>query len=179
MSETFSSPDRGKAAAGKTAAKAGGRARSIDELRALMETESRLSWLFVDVHRLLSRSFEARVRNLGLTRVQLRVLFTLERAKGGISQTELADLLEMEKAPLGKIIDRLEEGGWVVRRNHPTDRRAKLVSVTAKIERFAEPIAAAAQATFAQMLQGVRQNEVRELIARLEKLKRNLGGAEG
>jgi hypothetical protein len=29
------------------------------------------------------------------------------------------------------------------------------------------------------MLQGVRQNEVKELIARLEKLKRNLGGAEG
>jgi hypothetical protein len=28
------------------------------------------------------------------------------------------------------------------------------------------------------MLQGVRQSEVKELIARLDKLKRNLGGAE-
>jgi DNA-binding MarR family transcriptional regulator len=150
----------------------------MDDLRALMETESRLSWLFVDIHRLLSRNFEARVRDLGLTRVQLRVLFTLERTRGGISQSELADLLEMEKAPLGKIIDRLEEGGWVVRRSHPTDRRAKLVSATAKIERFAEQIAAAAQATFAELLQGVRQNVVKDLIARLEKLKRNLGGVE-
>jgi DNA-binding MarR family transcriptional regulator len=172
--ETFSSPDRGKAAA----ASGKRRPRSIDDLRALMETESRLSWLFVDIHRLLSRNFEARVRGLGLTRVQLRVLFTLERTQAAISQTELADLLEMEKAPLGKIIDRLEEGGWVVRRNHPTDRRAKLVSVTAKIERFGEQIAAAAQATFAELLQGVRQNEVKELIARLEQLKRNLGGAD-
>lgn len=174
MRETFSSPDRAKGAAVKGRA----RPRSIDDLRALMDTESRLSWLFVDIHRLLSRNFESRVRDLGLTRVQLRVLFTLERSKGGISQTELADLLEMEKAPLGKIIDRLEDGGWVVRRNHPTDRRAKLVSATAKIERFAEQIAAAAQATFAEMLQGVRQNEVKDLIARLELLKRNLGGAE-
>ncbi len=174
MRETFSSPDRVKAAAGRGR----GHPRSMDDLRALMETESRLSWLFVDIHRLLSRNFEARVRDLGLTRVQLRVLFTLERVKGGISQTELADLLEMEKAPLGKIIDRLEEGAWVVRRNHPTDRRAKLVSATAKIERFAEQIAAAAQATFAELLQGVRQNEVKDLIARLEKLKRNLGGVE-
>ena len=126
----------------------------------------------------LRLSAATRVRELGLTRVQLRVLFTLERTKGGISQTELADLLEMEKAPLGKIIDRLEDGGWVVRRHHPTDRRAKLVSATAKIERFAEQIATAAQATFAQLLQGVRQNELKDLIARLEKLKRNLGGAE-
>ena len=150
----------------------------MEDWRVLMETESRLSWLFVDIHRLLSRSFEARVRHLGLTRVQLRVLFTLDRAGGGISQTELADLLEMEKAPLGKIIDRLEEGGWVVRKNHPTDRRSKLVSATSKINKFADQIAAAGKATFAQMLQGVRQNELKELIARLEKLKRNLGGAE-
>ena len=174
MSEAYSSPDRAKAGKGQKPA----RGRSIDELRTLMETESRLSWLFVDIHRLLSRNFEARVRDLGLTRVQLRVLFTIERTKGGISQTELADLLEMEKAPLGKIIDRLEDGGWVVRRHHPTDRRSKLVSATAKIERFAEQIATAAQATFAQLLQGVRQNELKDLIARLEKLKRNLGGAE-
>jgi len=166
VSEAFSS-DRSKSGSGRTAA----RGRSLDDWRVLMETESRLSWLFVDIHRLLSRNFEARVRHLGLTRVQLRVLFTLDRARGGISQTELADLLEMEKAPLGKIIDRLEDGGWVVRRNHPTDRRAKLVSATAKIERFADQIAAAAQATFAELLQGVRQ--------RLEQLKRNLGGAEG
>lgn len=171
MSETFSS-DRSKSG------RSGARARSLDDWRVLMETESRLSWLFVDIHRLLSRNFEARVRHLGLTRVQLRVLFTLDRARGGISQTELADLLEMEKAPLGKIIDRLEDGGWVVRRNHPTDRRAKLVSATAKIERFADQIAAAAQATFAELLQGVRQSEVKDLIARLELLKRNLGGAE-
>ena len=174
MRETFSSPARTKAGARK----GGARPRSMDELRALMETESRLSWLFVDIHRLLSRNFETRVRDLGLTRVQLRVLFTMERSQGGISQTELADLLEMEKAPLGKIIDRLEDGGWVIRRNHPTDRRCKLVSATAKIERFAEQIAAAAQATFAEMLQGVRQNEVKDLIARLEQMKRNLGGAE-
>ena len=174
MSEAYSSPERAKAAGSKAPA----RGRSLEEWRVLMETESRLSWLFVDIHRFLSRNFEAKVGHLGLTRVQLRVLFTLDRAGGGISQTELADLLEMEKAPLGKIIDRLEDGGWVVRKNHPKDRRAKLVSVTSKIDRFADQIATAAKATFAQMLQGVRQSELKELIARLDRLKRNLGGAE-
>ena len=32
------------------------------------------------------------------------------------------------------------------------------------------------KATFAQTLQGVRQGEVKNLIAQLQKLKRNLGG---
>ncbi|MEQ1753786.1 MAG: MarR family transcriptional regulator [Micropepsaceae bacterium] len=146
--------------------------------RAALETEAKLSWLFVDIHRLFSKDFEARTKALGMTRVQWRVLFTVDRIQGGLSQTELADITEMEKAPLGKILDRLEEGGWIIRKNHPTDRRARLVYATSKIEKYADRLAQAAKATFAQMLQGVRQSEVRELIARLEKLKRNLGGAD-
>ena len=95
-----------------------------------------------------------------------------------MTQTQIADMLEMEKAPLGKILDRLEAGGWITRKNHPTDRRARLVSATSKIEKYAEELAAAAKATFALTLQGMRQHEVKELIARLESLKRNLGGAD-
>jgi DNA-binding MarR family transcriptional regulator len=84
----------------------------------------------------------------------------------------------MEKAPLGKILDRLEESGWVIRKNHPTDRRARLVYATSKIEKCAEQLGAAAKASFARMLQGMRQNEVKDLVAQLQRLKRNLGGAD-
>lgn len=174
MSETILTSERPKSAAKK----ARRRPRSLDEWRLALEVESKLSWLFVDIHRLFSKDFASRTKDLGLTRVQWRVLFTLDRIKEGVSQTELADITEMEKAPLGKILDRLEEGGWVVRKSHPTDRRARLVYATSKIERHADRLAEAAKATFAQMLQGVRQKDVRELIARLEQLKRNLGGAE-
>jgi DNA-binding MarR family transcriptional regulator len=40
-------------------------------------------------------------------------------------QTELADALDVGKASLGTLIDRLEAGGFVERREDPTDRRAK------------------------------------------------------
>lgn len=174
MSEAFSTAERAKTAARKGA----GRSRSPEEWRALFETEHTLSWLFFELHRLLAKDFEARVKSFGLTRSQWRVVFLLDRTKGGLSQTELADLAEMEKAPLGKILDRLEESGWIVRKPHPTDRRARLVYATSKIEKHVDQLGAAGAATFARMLQGVRQNEVKELIARLEKLKRNLGGAD-
>lgn len=174
MSETILTSERPKSAAKKTKR----RSRSVDEWRVALEVEVKLSRLLSDIHRLISKDFASRTRDLGLTRLQWRVLFTLNRVKEGVSQTELADFTETEKAPLGKILDRLEEGGWVVRKSHPTDRRARLVYATSKIERHADRLAEAAKATFAQMLQGVRQKDVRELIARLEQLKRNLGGAE-
>ncbi len=138
--------------------------------------ESALGWLFSDIHRLLGKDFDTRIGGLGLTRAQCRVLYTIDRAGTALTQTEIAELTEIEKAPLGKMLDRLEQGGWIVRRSDPNDRRARRVSVTAKLERASPLTAAAAKGTFARALQGMRQSEVKELIARLEKLKRNLGG---
>jgi MarR family transcriptional regulator, transcriptional regulator for hemolysin len=153
-------------------------ARSLADWRQELEVENELAWLFVDIHRLLTKEFDGRVKSLRLTRAQWRVLFTLRRTEGGMTQTELAEMAETEKAPLGKILDRLEDSGWIVRKNHPTDRRARRVYATSKIDKFSTEVAAAAKATFARTLQGVRQSEVKDLIARLQKLKRNLGGEE-
>lgn len=153
--------------------------RPLDELRAEIELETTLSWLFVDIHRLLTKTFENRIKSVvNLSSAQWRVLFALKRSDDVMTQTQIADMLGMEKAPLGKILDRLETGGWIERKNHPTDRRARVVSATSKIEKYAEELAAAAKATFAQTLHGMRQGEVKDLVARLEKLKRNLGGAD-
>lgn len=177
MSEAVTAADRLRPKTRKARAKP---PRTMEEVRAELEVEHTLSWLFVDIHRLLTKNFEARVKSLGLTRSQWRVVFALRRTdvKAPMTQTQIADMLEMEKAPLGKILDRLEAGGWILRKKHPTDRRARVVAATSKIEKYAEELAAAAKATFALTLQGMRQHEVKELIARLEGLKRNLGGAD-
>lgn len=179
MTEAYSTPERQKSAARPKSGrgKAAARAKTVEEWQAEMEMEATLGWLFIDLHRMLSKEFDGRIRDLGLTRSQSRVLFAVHRSQGGLSQTELAELTEVEKAPLGKILDKLEDGGWVIRKKHPTDRRSRLVYATSKIDKHADRLAQAAKATFALMLQGVRQNEVKDLIARLEKLKRNLGGA--
>lgn len=155
------------------------RVRTPAEWRAELAVEYTLGWLILDIHRLLTKEFEGRIKSLGLTRPQWRVLMSLKRDDGkGKTQTELADMTQMEKAPLGKILDRLEEGGWILRKDHPTDRRARLVYATSKIEKFSPDVAAAAKAAFARTLQGVRQGEVKDLIAQLQRLKRNLGGAD-
>jgi DNA-binding MarR family transcriptional regulator len=69
-------------------------------------------------------AYDQLMRPLGVTRAQWWVLAHLSR-RDGIMQTELADALDVGKASLGTLIDRLEAGGFVERREDPADRRAK------------------------------------------------------
>lgn len=74
-----------------------------------------LGLLVHDVARLMRRAFDRRVKHLGLTRSQWFVLAHLYRSDGQ-TQRHLADELDMERAPLSKLLDRLESGGWLERR---------------------------------------------------------------
>ncbi|HEY3464659.1 MAG TPA: MarR family transcriptional regulator [Amycolatopsis sp.] len=50
--------------------------------------------------------------------------------KGGVRATELSRLSGQHKQVIGKLVDELEELGYVERRPDPADRRAKLVCPT-------------------------------------------------
>ncbi len=96
-----------------------------------------------DVARLMRITFDRRVKALGLTRSQWWVLNYLFRNNGTI-QSELADILEIEKATLGRLLDRMEAKGWIRRQEHSTDRRAKCVFLTDEVEPAVKTMRAAA-----------------------------------
>jgi len=91
--------------------------------------ERNFGFILHDVARLLRTTYDRRVRDLGLTRSQWWVLTHLFR-KDGTTQSELAEILELEKPSLGRLLDRLESKGWVRRMEDPKDRRAKRVFLT-------------------------------------------------
>ena len=63
-----------------------------------------IGYVLSDVARLIRTVFDRRVRSLGLTRAQWLVLSRLYR-RPGTSQTELADMLEVDRASAGRMID--------------------------------------------------------------------------
>ena len=83
-----------------------------------------------DVARLIRTVFDRRVRDMGLTRAQWLVLTRVYR-RPGVSQTELADMLEIDRASAGRMIDRMEKNGWVERRPDNGDRRINRLHLTA------------------------------------------------
>lgn len=81
-----------------------------------------LLFLLHDVARLLRIDADKRARVHDMTRAQWGILIWLER-QPGISQKELAELLEVEPITVARLIDRLEGRGMVERRPDPRDRR--------------------------------------------------------
>ncbi len=81
-----------------------------------------LMFLLHDVARLLRTDADKRARAHGMTRAQWGILIWLER-QPGLSQKELAELLEVEPISVARLIDRLEARGMVERRPDPKDRR--------------------------------------------------------
>ncbi len=130
-----------------------------------------------DVARLLRTTYDRRVRSLGLTRSQWWVLTHLFRSEG-VTQAELADILEVERATLGRLLDRLEEKGLVERRPDGRDRRAKRVYLGTAVEEPMRTLRAVAAGVRADALSGLSPDEQDRFVDTLLKIKRNLAGLD-
>lgn len=91
--------------------------------------ERHFDFLVHDVARFIRNALDLKVADIGLTRSQWWVLAYLQRDQGK-TQTELAEILDIGRAGLGRLIDRLEAKGWVERRAHSTDRRKNVIYLT-------------------------------------------------
>jgi MarR family transcriptional regulator for hemolysin len=126
-----------------------------------------------DVARLLRTAFDRRVKSLGLTRSQWWVLNHLFR-NDGATQSELADILEVEKATLGRLLDRLEQKGWIRRKADVGDRRAKRVFLTEEVEPALKAMRAAAAELRRDALAGLSAEDQRRFVDALLAVKANL-----
>lgn len=126
-----------------------------------------------DVARLLRTIFDRRVKSLGLTRSQWWVLQYVFRNHGA-TQSELAEVLEIEKATLGRLLDRLVDKGWLRREADAGDRRAKRIYLTEEVEPAMKAMRAAAAELRREAFAGLSADEREHLIDCLLEVKGNL-----
>ncbi|MGE5333189.1 MAG: MarR family winged helix-turn-helix transcriptional regulator [Nitrososphaerota archaeon] len=72
----------------------------------------------------------------GLTRARAELIWRLHR-QGPTTQRDLSRMLQCTPRNVTGLVDALESGGLVVRRPHPSDRRATLVALTEQGRRAA------------------------------------------
>lgn len=89
-----------------------------------------LGFLLHDAARLLRRRFEGRGAEHGLSAAQWRLMVHVVRHGCGVSQARLAEALEIEPISVSRLVDRMEQGGWVERSPDPQDRRVRLIHPT-------------------------------------------------
>lgn len=81
-----------------------------------------LLFLLHDIARLLRVAGDRRARAHGMTRAQWVILWRLQQ-QPGLSQKELAEIMEVEPITVARLVDRLAARGMVERRDDPDDRR--------------------------------------------------------
>ena len=129
-----------------------------------------------DNSRLLRRLFDDRVRSLGLTAVQARLLLALDRHPD-CNQGFYADRLEVEPITLTRIVDRMEAAGWIERRADPGDRRARILHLTEKARDKVERVEGIVDRLVGDMLSGFSAREQQQLADLLARVGDNLAAA--
>lgn len=130
-------------------------------------------FLLNDVARLMRTAYDRRIRKLGLTRAQWWVLTHLYRSNG-VTQTELAETMEIEKPTLGRLLDRLEAKGWVRREHDATDRRVWRVHLTDEVEPALRTMRTIAAELRRDALTGLSAGERERFVDTLLAIKENL-----
>lgn len=107
--------------------------------------------------------------DLDLTPVQYAALYAI-REHPGIDATRLAGLIAFDRPTVGGVLDRLETKGWITRTGSPSDRRIKLVTLTAEgadLLARAEPGVQRAQERIVGPLSGPDQDKLVALLVDL------------
>ena len=126
-----------------------------------------------DVARQMRTLADARAREHGMTRAQWMILVRLER-QPGMSQNELATLVEVEPITVGRLVDRLETRGMVERRPDPGDRRIWRLHLTPNAEPMLEVIYKARAELNAIMTANIPEKTLENTIDCLLQMKTNM-----
>lgn len=138
-----------------------------------METVRPLGFLLHEVSRLVRSKIEARAGVHGLSEAQLRLLFRLWKEEGA-TQARLAQILEVEPISISRLLDRMEQGGWIERRQDPQDRRVRMIFTTAQTKRVRGAVKDVAADVYEEALAGVPEETREALFEGLQAMARNL-----
>jgi MarR family transcriptional regulator, transcriptional regulator for hemolysin len=135
----------------------------------------RIGFLIHDVSRLRRTAFDQRLKPLDITRSQWWVLAGISRhGDQGITQTELARVLDLGKVALGGLIDRLEDRGFVERKADASDRRINRVLLTRKGNQVLDRMQKIGMDMNAKVMKGISLERQHMLAQTLHEMKDNL-----
>lgn len=132
-----------------------------------------LGFAIKDVARLWARLFRQRAAERSVTLDQCRVLAYLSRNEGA-TQVRLAELSETDPMTLVRILDRMEEDGWLERRQDPADRRVHRLFLKPAADPVLTEVLRIAERARREAMAGLSAAERARLLELLERVRVNL-----
>jgi MarR family transcriptional regulator for hemolysin len=103
------------------------------------------------------------------------VLFRL-RQQEGLSQVDLADVLELQPISLVRLLDRLVEHGLLERRHDPRDRRANRLFLTASGRQLVDDLDGLRDSIASDVLRDIPDNAIETSLQTLRDIKERIKG---
>jgi MarR family transcriptional regulator for hemolysin len=127
----------------------------------------------VESSRLLRNYIDHRAKDRGTTRAQWIVLFRL-RQQEGLSQVDLADVLELQPISLVRLLDRMVEHGLLERRHDPRDRRANRLFLTASGRQLVDDLDSLRDSIASDVLQDIPEAAIEASLRTLSDIKERI-----
>jgi len=127
-----------------------------------------LGWLVGQASHALKTELTAALEELGVSPRGHHVLATARQ--GSYTQTELAQIVGLDKTTMVVTLDELERLGLAERRASATDRRARIVAVTPAGEAKVREAEAIAQRIHANVLEALPERERQALLDGLARI---------
>lgn len=124
----------------------------------------------VESSRLLRNYIDHRAKSRGTTRAQWIVLFRL-RQQEGLSQVDLADVLELQPISLVRLLDRLVEHGLLERRHDPKDRRANRLFLTPRGRQLVDDLDSLRDEIGKDVLRDLPDDAIKTSLSALREIK--------
>lgn len=138
----------------------------------------RIAFHIHDVSRMRRSAYDQIMKPIGITRAQWWVLAHLSR-QDGMMQTQLADLLEVGKASVGTLLERLEAAKLIERRPDALDKRAKRVYMLRSAHQVMKTLMQEEAKFNDRVLAGLTLEDRENLLRMLSKIKKGLSEFEG
>lgn len=114
---------------------------------------------------------DQRLRPLGLSQGKWRTLMHLSQGGNRLTQKEIAERMGIEGATLAGLLDRLENDGWVERRDSAEDRRCKTVHLQRRSKAVLDKIFNTAHDLRAELIEDITQRDLETCIKVLSKIR--------
>lgn len=142
----------------------------------------RFGFLVNEVGRLYGRAFDQLARKqLGLSRAQCRLIGAVAAHgdESPLSQTDLADRLDLTPMGVASLCDRMQASGWLRRRPSPTDRRINEIELEPAAHQALDAAMTIGDQLQSEALSGLSAAERSQLMALLRKVHANLSAGNG
>lgn len=136
------------------------------------DPHSQLIFLLSEVTWLVRRDFHARARQMKATQTQTKALLVIARREG-LTQSSLAQRLEVQPMTVARMIDRMQRAGLVKRVPRPDDRRAVGLYLTPKARPVLQKVMTIAGAVRERAIAGLSNDDKTKLEMLLQKIKTN------